>query len=73
MALDVDATESRGPERLEELELIRFRGQEHNVTVALLKHILPDVVDDELRRMLVTLEAKLLGDEAESHVWFVPI
>lgn len=71
LALDVDSAEGGRPEWLEELELVHFCCQEHEVTVAFLKGNSANVVDNELRRMLISLEAKLLGDEAESHVWFV--
>lgn len=71
LALDVDSAEGGCPEWLEELELVRFCCQEHDVTVAFLKGNFANVVDNELRRMPISLEAQLFGDEAESHVWFV--
>lgn len=71
LALDVDAAEGGRPERVEELELIRFRSQKQDVTVPFLEDMLSDIVNDKLCRMLITLEAKLLSDEAQSHVWFV--
>ena len=61
------------PESLQDLELIRFGCREQDVTVLLLEDCLARAINDELRRMLVGLEAKLLGYEAESHVWFVPV
>lgn len=49
---------------LEELELIGFRGQEGDVTVPFLKNRFTIVINNELCRMLVSLEAKFFSDEA---------
>jgi len=73
LALDVDSAEGGFLERREELELIRFGCEEHDVTIPLLKHLCSDSINDKLCCMLVTLETELLRDETESHIWFVPV
>ena len=67
LTLDVDSAECGRPEWLKELELIRLRRQEQDVTISLLsllKDRLASVVNDELGRMLVSFEAELFSDEA---------